>query len=351
MLTTTLATPRDVKEKLSISNDIKKNIALYRRTIRNILDHKDHRFIIIVGPCSFHDPKACLEYATNLKSLANEVSEKIFIIMRVYLEKPRTLSGWKGYLNDPQLNESYCMQEGILSARESMISISHLDLPVATELLSPTAYLYFQDLLSWCAIGARTVESQPHREIASSLTLPVGFKNNTFGDVSVAAHGVAFSNNEQAFMSVNDAGEFSVIHSKGNPYSHLVLRGSTQGSNYSKKDVIEAEQLLTSLNLPHNIIIDCSHGNSAKNYLQQESVLNAVIEQKIEGNQSIVGVAIESFLKEGRQPVSNIDQLEYGCSITDACIGWDDTQRIIKSAFQKLTHMKFLEKENRKLIC
>ncbi len=344
MLMTMLEPPKKIKEKLLLSNRIKKGIASHRRVIRNILDYNDPRFMVIIGPCSFHDPKACLEYANKLKALEEEVSDILFIVMRVYVEKPRTLSGWKGYLNDPCLNETYRMQEGIHSARETMMAIGELGLPIASEILNPMSYLYFQDLLSWCAIGARTVESQPHREIASSLTFPVGFKNSTTGDISVSARGVAFSSIQQSFMGINESGGFGVVHAKGNPYAHLVLRGGLHGGNYSKEHIRQAESLLASLNLPQNIVVDCSHGNSAKNHLMQEFVLRNILNQKLEGNQSIVGVAIESFLKEGNQALSksNIDCLEYGRSITDACLGWEDTQRIIKHAHKELSYIKRL---------
>lgn len=336
----TINSPRNVKKKFPVVEEILKNIASYRRTIRNILDFEDPRMLVIVGPCSFHDPDACMEYAHLLKKLANEVSETMVIAMRVYVEKPRTDLGWKGYLNDPYLDESHCISEGINIARQFMLDVNALGLPIASEVLNPMSYLYFEDLLSWACIGARTVESQQHREIASGLSMPVGVKNTTSGNIHVALNSISCISHKQIFLGMNAEGRIDVIHTRGNPYAHLVLRGSEHGGNYNKADISNAEKMLSTLKIPGNIIVDCSHGNSIKNHLNQEIVLNEIFDQKSKGNQSIVGVILESFLEAGHQAIPNdINQLQYGCSITDSCLGWDETYRIIKTAHERLmTH-------------
>jgi len=336
---TTIRSPIHIQTELPLDETRRKTISSFRRTIRNIFDHTDRRFLMVVGPCSFHDPIACLEYACKLKRLANEVSDTMFIVMRVYVEKPRTAVGWKGYLSDPFLDESYQIEEGIRSARETMLEISTLGLPISSELLNPMSYLYFNDLISWGAIGARTTESQPHREIASQLDVPVGIKNSTSGNIETAINSIFCVAQPQIFMGMNDEGQIAVIHSQGNPYGHLVLRGGHQGVNYKSEHVAHAEKTLAKFNLPQNIIIDCSHGNAENNYLNQATVLNHVIEQKCQGNQSIAGVILESFIKSGNQDIpTDLSLLQYGCSITDNCLGWEETEALIRHAHQRLSN-------------
>lgn len=332
-----MQSPSELIHRYPLSLEMAKTRDTARQTIRRILDKQDPRMLFIVGPCSFHDPKACMDYAHRLKKLATEVADTIFMVMRVHVEKPRTDLGWKGYLNDPYLNETYCIQEGVISARKFMLELFDLNLPIASEILNPMSYLYFQDLLSWGSIGARTVESQPHREIASSLTFPIGIKNAISGNIKVAANCIAFSAKKQTFMGMNAEGYISVIHAPGNPYAHLVLRGGAMGCNYKHADIQSAENTLTRLKLPTSIMVDCSHGNSLKNHLNQEQVLLDVLTQKSAGNLSIVGVILESFLEAGNQAIpGDINQLHYGLSITDSCLGWEDTERMIKAAHHQL---------------
>ena len=332
-----LCSPSALREQLPLSQDMLNTISFYRSTLCNIIDGIDPRFIIIVGPCSFHDPKACIEYARKLKNLANQVSDVLFIVMRAYLEKPRSGQGWKGYINDPYLNETYCMQEGLISARQSLREMTSIGLPIASEILNPISYLYFHDLLTWGCIGARTTESQPHREIGSNLKIPLGIKNSTSGNITAAAHGIAFASRPQAFIGLNEVDQLGIIHSAGNPYSHLVLRGSEHGINYTADHVQTAENILSTFKLRQHMIIDCSHGNSAKNYNNQKTVFHHILQQKNHGNKSIIGVILESFLKEGNQThLNQREQLEYGCSITDACINWRDTEALIQIAYQQL---------------
>ncbi len=335
-----ILSPSEIKVKYPLLLKSIQNVETTRHEIQNILDSRDQRFLMIIGPCSFHDSHAAMEYATKLKRLSEEVSDTILIVMRVYIEKPRTGAGWKGYINDPYINNTYKVQEGIINARKFMLHLSEMSLPIAMEILNPCAYLYFDDLLSWCTIGARTVESQPHREIASNLTIPLGFKNSTSGNIDVAINGIEFAFRKQTFIGLNAHGEICVIYAKGNPYSHLVLRGGQEGPNYFKENIMNIEKKMSSSNIPMNIIVDCSHGNSSKNYTLQEKVFNDVMSQKLAGNISILGVIIESFLEEGNQAVTNIPKLKYGCSITDACIGWEVTERIIKEGYKKLSSIK-----------
>lgn len=331
--------PSLVKIKYPASKVVIKNVAASRKIIKDILDKKDPRMLMIVGPCSFHDPIACLEYAKKLKNLADSVSDTIFLVMRVYLEKPRTHLGWKGYLNDPYLDNTHCIQDAFENVRNFMIKLCEMNVPIATEILNPSAYLYFDELLSWSCIGARTSESQFHREITSNLAMPVGFKNSTAGSISAAANGIVCALHKQIYLGINYDGNICVVKSKGNPYAHLILRGGELGPNYTKDHISQAETILSSLKIPKNILIDCSHGNSDKNHKRQEVVFNDVISQKISGGDSIVGVLLESFLEAGNQPISNdISKLKYGCSITDACLDWEATENLIIGAHQRLNN-------------
>lgn len=300
-----------------------------RQIIQNILDHNDPRMLLIVGPCSLHDLTACLEYAKRLKQLADRVVDKFYLIMRVFPEKPRTSLGWKGYISDPYLDGSNCIEEGIDKVRSFMLELCRLQIPIATEILSPFVYLHYQDLLSWSTIGARTVESQIHREIASNLSIPVGFKNNTAGNIDVAINAIQVASSPQTFMGINDRGEIAVINSNGNPYAHLVLRGGTNGSNYSKECINYAQS---------NIIVDCSHGNSAYDYNQQPKIFADILQQRIDGNTAIVGAMLESFLVPGSQAIpADKKLLKYGCSITDGCMGWEATEELITNAYARLS--------------
>lgn len=329
--------PLQLKELLPASRNALDNVESSRSVLSNIFDKNDNRLIMIVGPCSFHDPKACFEYSKRLKLLAKIVLPMIYIVMRVYLEKPRTNLGWKGYINDPALNNTYCIEKGFYNSRKYMLDLCEMGMPIATEILTPYSYLYFEDLLSWGAIGARTSESQPHREIASGLPMPIGFKNGTDGGVESAINGISFSSRPQVFLGMNLDGRISILHTQGNPYGHLVLRGSDKKQNYCKEDIAKAEEGLCKLNLPASLIIDCSHGNSSGDPDRQIDVLNEVISQRNLGNDSIRGVMMESFLENGNQSIpTNISQLHYGQSITDACVGWKNTERMIIRIYESL---------------
>ena len=322
------------KSNHPITSQIAHNIQKNHQTIQHILDNHDPRLIVIMGPCSFHDPLACTDYAHRLKQLATDVAEKFFLIMRVYLEKPRTFLSWKGYLNDPYCDETFNIEAGLEHAREFMLALSALDLPIASEILNPFLHTYFNDLLSYASIGARTSESQVHREIASGLSIPVGFKNTTSGDIQAALNGILFAAHPHVFLHASPSGHVSITETTGNPYGHLILRGGELCTNYKKEHIHAAEQLMHTLNMTQNIIVDCSHGNAKKDYRRQHPVFMDIIKQKNEGNQSIRGVMLESFLVEGNQPLT--PPLHYGCSITDPCLGWTDTVNVITEAYDTL---------------
>ncbi len=333
-----LTIPIQLKNQLPLTEAAAKTVLRGRQEIQNILDGKDSRKFIIVGPCSIHDPKAAEDYAKKLKALAERVKDKLLIVMRVYFEKPRTTVGWKGLINDPDLDGSFNLQKGLLTARSLLIKIAEIGLPTATEALDPVTPQYLAELISWSAIGARTIESQTHREMASGLSMPVGFKNSTDGNIQVALNAIQSSRIPHNFLGVDQKGQISTFKTKGNPYGHLILRGGDRQPNFDAATVTRAEKKLQDLNLPQKIVIDCSHGNSAKNHKLQASVLENILQQIADGNQSIVGMMLESNLYEGNQQIpKNLEELEYGVSVTDKCIGWEETEKIILSAHEKLS--------------
>ena len=302
-----------------------------RRTLEAILDRKDPRVFIVVGPCSIHDPVAGLDYARRLKALADEVSDTLVLVMRVYFEKPRTSTGWKGYINDPHMDDSFRIDEGMEKARRFLLDVNEIGLPAATEALDPIAPQYYGDLISWTAIGARTSESQTHREMASGLSTPVGFKNGTDGSLDAAVNGVLSASHPHSFLGINGQGQSSVIRTRGNAYGHVVLRGGGGRPNYDSVSVSLAEKALTKAKLPTNIVIDCSHSNSWKNPEYQPLVMRDVTHQIREGNRSVVGLMIESNIEAGNQPIpADLSQLRYGCSVTDACVDWATTETMIR---------------------
>jgi len=332
-----LLTPTELKTALSLSSNAQSAITKSRQVVQNIIDGKDPRPFVVVGPCSIHDPKAALEYATKLKALADEVSHKLFLVMRVYFEKPRTTTGWKGLINDPHLNGSFDIEAGLTQARRLMIELVELGLPLATEALDPISPQYLADLISWSAIGARTTESQTHREMASGLSSPVGFKNATDGSLQVAIDALQAVSSPHNFLGINRQGQVSIVRTKGNAYGHIVLRGGGGKPNYDIATIKACEQALDKVNLPKNIVIDCSHENSNKDPANQEMVFKHCIEQRITGNQSIIGMMLESNLEWGNQKIpEHLSALKYGVSITDACIDWDTTARMIREASDKL---------------
>lgn len=332
-----LITPHQLKEEMPITDSAVASVRSHRQTIRDILDRKDHRIFVVIGPCSIHDPEAAMDYARRLRDLAEEVSDTLFLVMRVYFEKPRTTVGWKGLINDPYMNDTFKIQDGLHISRKLLLDLAEAGLPLSTEALDPISPQYLQDLISWSAIGARTTESQTHREMASGLSSAVGFKNGTDGSLTVATNALMSVANPHRFLGINQSGEVSVVSTKGNPYAHVVLRGGGGKPNYDSVSVKLAEECLTKADLPENIMIDCSHENSSKKPELQPLVMDNVTNQILEGNKSIIGLMIESNLKEGRQNIpANLDDLEYGLSVTDGCIGWDNTVEHIRKMHNKL---------------
>lgn len=332
-----LISPANIKAKLPISEAAAKVVTEGRQAVRDILDGKDHRLIVVIGPCSIHDVKAAMDYANRLKKLADDVKDSLLIIMRVYFEKPRTTVGWKGLINDPYLDDSFKIQEGLQIGRQLLLDISELGLPTATEALDPISPQYIQDLISWSAVGARTTESQTHREMASGLSSAVGFKNGTDGGLTVAINALESVSSPHRFLGINPDGQVAITHTKGNAYGHVVLRGGNDKPNYDSVSIAMCEQALSKAGLSTNIMVDCSHANSNKNHELQPLVMENITNQIIEGNQSIIGIMVESNLGAGNQKLSsNLDELQYGVSVTDACIDWETTEKTLRHMAEKL---------------
>lgn len=330
-----LPTPAKVKADVAISDKAIDVVLAGRDTLRGILDREDPRLFVVVGPCSIHDVDAAYEYATLLKGLADKISETLFVVMRVYFEKPRTTVGWKGLINDPYLDDSFHIEKGLYYAREFLLKVAELGLPAGTEALDPITPQYLSDLVSWTAIGARTAESQTHREMSSGLSMPVGFKNGTDGSLHVAINALTSVSKPHHFLGINQQGECAVFRTRGNRYGHVVLRGGAQ-PNYDQQSVARCEQALIAAGLPVNIMIDCSHGNSNKDPANQPTVFADCIDQVVAGNTNIVGMMLESHLEWGNQPLIDVSQLRRGVSITDACIDWGTTERILLEADERL---------------
>ncbi len=327
----TLITPEGLKEKVPASEKALKTVTNGRVTIKKILDREDPRMFLVVGPCSIHDADAALEYAKKLKTLADEVSDTLFLVMRVYFEKPRTTVGWKGFINDPHLDDSFNIREGLELGRKLLVDLAEMGLPTSTEALDPVSPQYLQDMISWSAIGARTTESQTHREMASGLSSSVGFKNGTDGNLEVAINALQSVSAPHRFLGINHQGEVAVIHTRGNSHAHIVLRGGGGKTNYDAESVAECERQLVSANIQPNIMIDCSHANSNKDHKRQVNVMADVAKQVAEGNQSIIGLMVESNLNEGNQKVpADQSELKYGVSITDACVDWETTEKMVR---------------------
>jgi 3-deoxy-7-phosphoheptulonate synthase len=332
-----LITPQQLKTALPMSTSIHDTLAESRQTIEDILDRRDHRIFVVVGPCSIHDPVAAMDYAQRLKALADELADTLYIVMRVYFEKPRTTVGWKGLVNDPHLDDSFKIEEGLHISRKLLLDILDLGLPTSTEALDPISPQYLQDLISWTAIGARTTESQTHREMASGLSSPVGFKNGTDGGLTVATNALNSVAKPHRFLGINSQGQVSVFVTKGNRYGHIVLRGGTGGPNYDSVHIKLCEDALDKAGVERNIMVDCSHANSNKQAELQPLVVENVANQILEGNTSIVALMIESNLNAGSQAIPpNLDDLEYGVSVTDACIDWETTERCLRAMRDKL---------------
>ncbi len=332
-----LLPPTALKQDVPLSETAAKVIVAGREAVQNILDHQDHRLIVVVGPCSIHDVDAAKDYASRLKTLADEVSDTLLIIMRVYFEKPRTTVGWKGLINDPYLNDSFKISDGLHIGRRLLMDITELGLPTATEALDPISPQYLQDLISWSAIGARTTESQTHREMASGLSSAVGFKNGTDGGLSVAINALQSVSKPHRFLGINSDGCVAIITTAGNPYAHIVLRGGDGKPNYDSVSVALCEQELTKAGIANNIMVDCSHANSNKNHELQPLVMTNVTNQILEGNRSIIGLMVESNIEAGNQKLSaNRDDMVYGKSVTDACIDWETTEQSLRDMHHKL---------------
>jgi 3-deoxy-7-phosphoheptulonate synthase len=330
---TDMPTPAEVKAEVPLDAATEKSIIASRQTVQNILDGRDPRLFVVVGPCSIHDIRAANEYADRLKALADDVSGTIVVLMRVYFEKPRTTVGWKGLINDPDMDDSFHVEKGIYKARKLLLHLARMGLPTATEALDPIMPQYLGDLITWTAIGARTTESQTHREMASGLSTAVGFKNGTDGSLGVAINALKSAGQPHHFMGINQEGRTAVFQTRGNAYGHTVLRGGGGRPNYDSVSIALCEQELEKAGLPARIVVDCSHANSNKDHNLQPLVARDCVEQIINGNKSIIGLMLESNLKAGNQSIGDdLSKLEYGVSVTDACMGWETTEEVLRQA-------------------
>jgi len=329
-----LITPKNLKDEFSDTDLVAQLVADSRNIIQDILVNRDERRMVIVGPCSLHDYKATLEYTQRLKELQDEVRDKILIIMRAYFEKPRTTLGWKGMIYDPHLDSSYDIEEGLREARRLLLEIARIGLPTATEFLDPIVPQYLADLVSWAAIGARTTESQIHRQMASGLSMPIGFKNSMEGNLTPAIDAIKTASSSHSFMGIDRNGQVVIAETRGNKYGHLVMRGGFGCPNYGSEYVAFADVLLHKANIETGVVIDCSHANSQKDYKQQRQVFLDVARQIHQGNRLIAGVMLESFLNEDRQPFDKPENLKYGISLTDGCIGWEETEELINYLYE-----------------
>jgi 3-deoxy-7-phosphoheptulonate synthase len=336
-----LLTPRELKAQLPTTDAANATVARSRERVIRILRREDPRLLVVIGPCSIHDEKSALEYATRLNDLRKEVAGQMEIVMRVYFEKPRTTIGWKGLINDPHLDGSQDIETGLKIARKLLLDITGMGLPAATEFLDPIVPQYTAELVTWAAIGARTTESQTHREMASGLSMPVGLKNGTDGSLQVAIDAMGAARNPHSFLGINEDGVTSIVRTMGNPHTHVVLRGGRAKTNYDAESIRAAEEKLKSEKLPPVLMVDCSHANSEKKFAKQEDVWRSVIQQRIEGTQSLIGLMVESHLHEGNQPIpENLKALRYGVSITDSCIGWETTERMLRWGYEALSKAK-----------
>jgi 3-deoxy-7-phosphoheptulonate synthase len=331
-----LIAPRVLKDELPADEVIAETVAAARATIRQIIRGDDDRLLCLVGPCSIHDPVAALDYAERLTRLRRELDRRLYIVMRVYFEKPRTTVGWKGLINDPHLDDSCDMREGLRIARKLLIDINRMGLPAATEVLDPITPQYIADLIAWAAIGARTTESQTHREMASGLSMPIGFKNTTDGNLQIAVNAIESARRPHAFLGITQDGMTAIVRTAGNPDTHVVLRGG-RTPNFDAASVEECQRLLAKAGLEPRVMVDCSHAQTAKDYTRQPIVFEELVNQVSGGNRSIMGVMIESFIGPGNQPFkSDRKALQYGVSVTDPCIDWPVTERSLIAAAEAL---------------
>ncbi|QDU72904.1 Phospho-2-dehydro-3-deoxyheptonate aldolase, Tyr-sensitive [Mucisphaera calidilacus] len=334
---TPLTAPRDLEQALPLSDASRRTVIQSRNTIKAILSGEDPRLLVVIGPCSIHDPDAALEYAERLLACRAAYTDRMVIVMRTYFEKPRTTVGWKGLINDPLLDGSFQMSEGLRIARKLLLDITAMGLPTATEFLDPFTPQYLDDMVSWAAIGARTTESQTHRQMASGLSMPVGYKNATDGNLQVAIDAMKSAKAPHHFLGVDEDGRCCVVATTGNRWGHVILRGGSGKTNYDPENVAEASQKLKAAGLPAGIMVDCSHANSGKKHEQQQVVWNSILQQRRQNDCPITGVMIESNLEPGRQDIpGDLTQLKRGVSVTDECIGWDMTAEMLEQGFKQL---------------
>jgi 3-deoxy-7-phosphoheptulonate synthase len=330
-----LLSPRELKAQTPSHEAINATVARSRERVIRILRQEDPRLLVVIGPCSIHDEKGALEYAEKLNALRKEFADRMEIVMRVYFEKPRTTIGWKGLINDPHLDGSQDIETGLKIARRLLLEITGMGLPAATEFLDPIVPQYIADLVTWAAIGARTTESQTHREMASGLSMPVGLKNSTDGSLQIAIDAMGATRHAHSFLGINENGETSIVRTTGNPHAHVVLRGGRAKTNYDAESIRAAEEKLISEKLLPVLMVDCSHANSEKKFAKQEDVWRSVIQQRVEGTRSLLGLMVESNLFEGSQPIpNNLKDLRYGVSLTDSCIGWETTERMLRWGYE-----------------
>ncbi len=336
-----LVSPAALSLAYPVSPELTETIGVSRQCVNDIIQGRDNRLLAIVGPCSIHDPQAALEYAGKLKKLADELSDQLYIVMRTYFEKPRTIGGWKGLIVDPHMDGTYAIQEGITAARRLLIAITSMGLPVGCEMLDPIVPQYIDEMLSWSAIGARTAESQTHRTLASGMSVAIGFKNSTGGEYATAVNAIKSARESAAFIGIDKDGNSAIYHTTGNDCGHLILRGGDHGPNYYEEDVEAAALLMEKLSIPPAIIVDCSHANSRKDPKRQRRVLRAVVDQVVWGHHEIKGFMIESNLFGGCQTIPEDPKaLRYGVSVTDSCIGWEDTEEALRRACETLRRGK-----------
>ena len=332
-----IASPNALSEQLPISTQGRANILASRATVNSILSGEDKRLMVIIGPCSIHDLDAAKEYANKLQVLQEEVKDSLYLVMRVYFEKPRTTIGWKGLISDPDMDNSLDVDKGLYQSREFLTWLADLGIPAATEALNPITPQYLADLVSWCAIGARTTESQTHREMSRGLSMAVGFKNGTDGNLDMAINAIKACSSPQSFLGINDEGQISTFRAKGNKASHIVLRGG-KTPNYSKEDVANCADMLKNNSLPERIMVDCSHGNSSKDYRLQGQVVSDVGQQIADGSTSLFGIMIESNLFAGNQSIpDDLSQMQYGVSVTDGCIDWAETENVLRKLREQIS--------------
>jgi 3-deoxy-7-phosphoheptulonate synthase len=336
--TVRLLTPGALKGEFPMTERSNQTVVEGREVVKRILGREDRRLLVIIGPCSIHDTDGALEYATKLNRLRGELSDQFCVAMRVYFEKPRTTIGWKGLINDPHLDGSYSIETGLKKARRLLLQITDMGLPAATEFLDPIVPQYTADLVSWAAVGARTTESQTHREMASGLSMPVGFKNATDGSLQIAIDAMTSARTPHNFLGIDQEGVTSIIRTTGNPDGHVVLRGGRLETNYDPASIATATATLEKAGLPPVMMVDCSHANSGKQHSRQEEVWRSVIAQRAGGNPALIGLMVESYLEEGNQSIpKTAAELRYGVSITDACIGWETTERMLRHGHEVLS--------------